>query len=144
MPQLIALPWLVPLITGIGAATSLGVTGYDLASGGGSSSSSSAAATAQQQQQAAQTAAQQKAALLAAENNINSQTGGSLTPGGTQTFAANQAGIPQANLQSILQSLGGSGGGSSGPISGGTTTPNSSPGNPNDLQGLTDLLKQAA
>jgi len=137
MPALLAVPWLVPLLSGIGAATSLGTTAYTLANQPGTPKTTTTGPTAAQ---TAAQQAQQKAALLAQSGNTQSQTGGSLTPTGFATSSANAAGVP-SDLNSIMQSLGGSGS-SSAPISGGTTTPNSSPtGDPNNLQNLSDLLK---
>lgn len=141
MPALLAVPWLVPLLTGVSAAAGLGTTAYQLTQGGGSSSSSqqqTAAKTAQQQ--AAAQKAQQQAAILSQQGNTQAQTGGSLTPTAFLTQSAKNAGVP-SDLNSIMQSLGG--GGSNAPISGGTTTPNSDQQGGNNLQQLSDLLKAA-
>jgi hypothetical protein len=143
MPALLAVPWLVPLLTGVGAATSLGTTAYQLSQGGGSSGPSAAQLQQQQAQQAQQTAAQkaqQQAAVLAQQGNTQASTGGSLTPESFLTTSAKNAGTP-SDLNSIMQFLGG--GGSNAPISGGTTTPNSSQPQDNNLQTLSDLLKAA-
>lgn len=145
MPALLAVPWLVPLITGIGAATSIGTTAYDLATAPGSPSTPTTTSSASAQAQAAQ-AAQQKAAVLAQAGNTQAQTGGSLTPTNFLADSAKSAGLP-SDLNSLQQYLAGSGssGGSSAPISGGTITPGASQqsgGDPN-LQQLSDLLKAA-
>lgn len=143
MPALLAVPWLIPLLTAAGAATSIGTTAYDLATKPSSSSTSSTSDAAAQK---AALAAQQKAAVLAQNPNTQSQTGGSLTPTSFLSSSAKSAGAP-SDLNSLQQYLaGGSGGGSgsSAPISGGTTTPGASPGgDPNNLANLSDLLKAA-
>jgi hypothetical protein len=145
MPALLAIPWLVPLITGIGAATSLGTTAYQLSQGGGGSSSNNQQQEALQKQQQTQQAAAQKAQQLAAvraqQGNTQASTGGSLTPNAFLATSAKNAGAP-SDLNSIMQYLGGSGA-SSAPLSGGTTTPNSNQPQDNNLQQLSDLLKAA-
>lgn len=147
MPAIAAIPWLIPLITGIGAATTLGTTAYELSQGsGGGSSNSLAQAQAQLKQQQAQQTAQQKSAFLASQGNVQERTGGSLTPSGFNTETAIQAGLP-SDLNSLLKYLGqGTGGGTtSSSISGGVTTPNgtTTPGGGQDLEGLSNLLKAA-
>lgn len=147
MPALLAASWFVPLLTAVGAGTSLATTGYELASQPGSSQPTAAANNTAAQQAAAQKA-QQTAAILAQSGNTQAQTGGSLTPESFATVSAKSAGAP-SDLNSIMQFLagnGGSGGGSSAPVSGGITTPNSGgpqSGDPNNLQNLSDLLKAA-
>lgn len=140
MPALLAAPWLIPLITGIGAAGSIGTTAYQLMNQPSSSTPKTTAtnpATAQ-----AALDAQRKAAMLAQNPNTQAATGGSLTPTSFAATSAKAAGVP-SDLNSIMQSLGGSGA-SSAPISGGTTTPGSGPASdPNNLQNLSDLLKAA-
>jgi hypothetical protein len=127
---------LVPLLTGIGAAGTIGTTAYQLASGGASTPKTTTTNTAANQ---AALDAQRKAALLAQSGNTQSQTGGSLTPTAFAATSAKAAGVP-SDLNSIMQSLGGTG--SSAPISGGITTPNSGTApDPNNLQNLSDLLK---
>lgn len=144
MPALAAIPWLVPLITGISAAGTLADTGYQLAQGSGSSSTPTTG-TSTAAAQAAQQAAAQKTAFLAAQPNVQANTSGSLTPTGFNTATATQAGVP-SDLNSIAQYLGQGGGGSapSAPISGGTTAANGQQsGGGGDLQSLSDLLKAA-
>jgi hypothetical protein len=153
MPALLAIPWLVPLITGVAAAGSLAATGYTLANEPSSSSSSSSAtaAEAQAKQQAAAQSAAQKTAFLAAQPNVQAQTGGSLTSTGFNTASATQAGVP-SDLNSIAQYLGlstGTGSATAAPVSGGiTTTPGANnqqtQSQPLDLDALSTLLRQAA
>jgi hypothetical protein len=150
MPALIAIPWLVPLITGIAAAGTLATTGYELAnqpSSSGSSATGTAATQAQAQAQAqAQLTAQQKAAFVAAQPNVQASTGGGLTGTAFNTAAATQAGVP-SDLNSIAKYLGMGTTGSSpanANVSGGVTvTPGAtnSQQSPYDLQSLSDLLK---
>lgn len=144
MPALLAVPWLVPLLTGVGAATSLGTTAYQLSQGGGGSSSSQQQQqlAAQQKAQAAAQKAQQQAAVIAQQGNTQASTGGSLTPTSFLTTSAKNAGAP-SDLNSIMQYLAGKGGSPDAPISGGTTTPNSNQPQDGNLQQLSDLLKAA-
>lgn len=143
MPAVAAIPWLIPLITGLTAAGTLAETGYTLAQGSGGSSATSQEA-AQQKAAAAQQAAQQKAAFLAAQPNVQANTGGSLASTAFNTAAATQAGVP-SDLNSIADYLGKGGGGggtSSAPISGGiTSTNNQSQSNGGDLDSLSNLLR---
>lgn len=140
MPALLAVPWLVPLLTGVSAAAGLGTTAYQLLNQPGSSSSPGNLAS----QQAAQNAANQKAAqaaVIAQQGNTQQATGGSLTPTAFMTTSAKAAGAP-SDLNSIMQYLGGNSSASNVPVSGGTTTPNSSgPPDSNNLQQLSDLLR---
>jgi hypothetical protein len=140
MPALLAIPWLIPLISGIGAAASLGTTAYEMANKPSTPSTSSTTTDAAAQKSAL--AAQQKAAMLAQGGNTQSQTGGSLTPAAFSMTSAKNAGVP-SDLNSIMQSLGGSGGGSApANLSGGTTTPGAeNTPQPGNLQNLSDLLK---
>lgn len=143
MPALLAAPWFIPLMTGIGAATTVGTSAYELSKGSGSSSTSQQAATTLADQQKAAQAAQQRSAVLANQGNTQSQTGGSLTPTGFLTQSAKGTGMQGADLQSMLQSMVGGGSGGGGSISGGTTTPNSDQGGAGAgaLANLSDLLK---
>lgn len=146
MPALAAIPWLVPLITGVGAATGIGSTIYNLTQNSGSSNSAAqTAAQSAAQQQAAQTSLNQKEAIIANEGQAQSQTGGSLTSTGNATLASLLGGAPTSgsNLNSILASLGQRGGTvTPGPISGGATTPGQQQQAPGTLN-LSDLLAQA-
>lgn len=132
MPAVLAAPWFIPLIAGIGAAGTLTTTGLQLANSGGGGSSGPTAAE-QAQTKAAQTLAQQKAAFLSNQaqgSQPSSASNGLATPTGSPTS--------MTDIQSMLKLLspGGSATGStniSGGIDGATTPP------PQVTNGLTNL-----
>ena len=139
--SLFAVPWLVPLLSGVSAAAGLGTTAYSLANQPSTPKAPTSTGPTPAQQASA-LKAQQQAAVLAQQGNTQAQTGGSLTPESFLTTSAKNAGAP-SDLNSIMQYLGGGGSSSNAPISGGTTTPNSNQPQDNNLQSLSDLLKAA-